>query len=329
MALVSILIPCHNAGRWVGQAIESALRQTWAHKEVRVVDDGSTDDSLAVIQSFRERVHWETGPNQGATTTRNRLLELARGDWLQYLDADDYLLPEKVKVQMEFLSSRENADVLFSPITLEHTMSQRIQREIQPIPEPHDPWVLLARWYLPQTGSALWRRRALIDIGGWKNGQPCCQEHELYLRLLMADKRFVYCPHPGAVYRQWSDQTLSKKNVSEVHLQRLEIERRAETFLRTRNELTSQRQAAINQARFETARSAWQYDPAFAMNVMAQVLESQPGFTPETCSAAPAHYRLALRILGFRATETLADIARALVPRGSLTGSSRDCHSPV
>ena len=100
--LVSILIPCFNAERWIAQAIESALAQTWPEKEVIVVDDGSTDRSLDVIRRFDGRIRWETGPNRGGNAARNRLLELARGDWLQYLDADDYLLPEKVARQVEF-----------------------------------------------------------------------------------------------------------------------------------------------------------------------------------------------------------------------------------
>src|SRR5580704_15422021 len=101
--LVSILIPCYNAERWVAQAIESALAQTWPEKEVIVVDDGSTDGSLGIIKQFEARIRWETGPNRGGNNTRNRLLELARGEWLQYLDADDYLLPDKVGRQMKFL----------------------------------------------------------------------------------------------------------------------------------------------------------------------------------------------------------------------------------
>ncbi len=84
--LISILIPCFKAERWIAQAIESALAQTWPEKEVIVVDDGSTDGSLEVIKSFGDRIRWETGPNRGGNAARNRLLELARGEWLQYLD---------------------------------------------------------------------------------------------------------------------------------------------------------------------------------------------------------------------------------------------------
>src|SRR6516164_5613032 len=99
---VSILIPCFNAERWIAEAIESALAQSWPDKEVIVVDDGSTDRSLDIIRGFGSYIRWETGSNCGSNPTRNRLLTIAEGDWLQYLDADDYLLPEKVARQIDF-----------------------------------------------------------------------------------------------------------------------------------------------------------------------------------------------------------------------------------
>lgn len=303
--LVSILIPCYNAERWVAEALDSALAQTWAEKEVIVVDDGSTDNSLKVIKSFGDRIRWESAPNRGANAARNRLLRLARGDWLQYLDADDYLLPVKVAKQMEFLALHPQTDVVFGAVTLEHWTESEARRELLPIPEPHDPWVLFARWYLPQTGSSLWRKQAILDVGGWKEDQPCCQEHELYLRLLMGRKRFTYCAYNGAVYRQWSNQTLCTADIEKVHRQRLEIEQSAEDFLRRRSELSAERLWAINQARFETARIAWIYDPHFAREIIAAVRCSMPKFMPGG-DAAPSRYRLLYRALGFQATEWIA-----------------------
>lgn len=310
--LLSILVPCYNTERWVAQAIESALAQTWPEKEVIVVDDGSTDCSLEVIKSFGNRIRWETQANRGANATRSRLLELSRGEWLQYLDADDYLLPNKVARQMEFLALHPQMDVVFGPVTLEHWTERESRRELLPIPEPHDLWVLLARWYLPQTGSSLWRKQAILDVGGWKSDQPCCQEHELYLRLLMAGKRFAYSSDNGAVYRQWSEDTLCKRDILEVHRQRLEIEQQAEDFLRMQSDLTPDRLRAINQARFEVARIAWSYDPDFAAEIVATIRHSQPDFVPSG-AAARLHYRLLYRTLGFSAAEKLAEWKRTLL----------------
>lgn len=308
--LVSILIPCYNAERWVAQAIDSALAQTWPKKEVIVVDDGSTDGSLEIIKRFGDRIHCETGLNAGSNAARNRLLKLARGKWLQYLDADDYLLPDKIEQQMEFLTAHPDTDIVFGPVTMEHFDEKKDARqELLPIPEPHDPWILLARWFLPQTGAVLWRKQAIVDVGGWRPDQPCCQEHELYLRLLMAGKRFGYCATSGAVYRQWGEHTLWKRDKPEVHRQRLKIERRAEDFLGEKGGLSPERLRAINQARFETARSAWQYDPDFATKIMATVHRLQPDFLP-TGEAAPPRYQFIYRLLGFRGAEKIAGMRR-------------------
>jgi glycosyltransferase involved in cell wall biosynthesis len=313
-ALVSILIPCYNAERWIAQCIDSALAQTWPEKEVIVVDDGSTDGSLEIIARFGNRIRWETGPNRGGNAARNRLLQLARGEWLQYLDADDYLLPDKVARQMEFAASRPEATIVIGPMTLEYWSGHSSWRESLPIPEPHDLWVLLARWFLPGTGSGIWAKRTILDVGGWNEHQPCCQEHELYLRMLMAGKHFTLCPHDGLIYRQWSEATICKRDKSEVHRQRLEIEQRLENFLRERNQLTTVRLYAINQARFETARNIWQYDPVFATKIMATVCRMQPDFIPSG-KAAPPRYQSVYRLFGFRAAEKLADMRRNLTAR--------------
>lgn len=310
--LVSILIPCFNAERWIGQAIDSALSQSWADTETIVVDDGSTDGSLDVIRSFGSRIRWETGPHRGGNPARNRLLELAKGPWVQYLDADDYLMTEKIAAQVDFLRGHGDVDMVYGPVTLEHWTDHETHRGLLPIPEPHDPWVLLARWYLPQTGSPLWRKQAIEDVGGWKPNQPRCQEHELYLRLLMRGKRMVYCPTNGAVYRQWSEETLWKRDRAQTRRQHLEIIGRAEEFLKGRGELTPERLWAINQGRFECARSAWQVNRDEARRIVGDIHRSQPDFVPAG-EAAPPEYRLLYRWLGFGATETVAGWRRRFV----------------
>lgn len=314
--LVSILIPCHNAARWVRHCIESALSQTYPHKEVLVVDDGSSDQSLQIIREFGDRIFWETSPNRGGNAARNRLLQLARGQWLQYLDADDYLLPDKIANQMEFIKTETtnrkrgiDLAIIFGPTTLEYWSEQGTRRIPLPIPEGADAWELLARWHLPGTGSGIWLKDAIVDVGGWDERQPCCQEHELYLRLLMAEKRFTICSHNGLIYRQWGPATVSKRNAPEVHRRRLEIEQRAEDFLRQTGELTRPRLRAINQARFEIARNAWPANPRFSLEIMQTVQRSDPAFLPAAPSG-PFLYRAALRMFGFAQAERLAAIKR-------------------
>lgn len=309
MTLVSILIPCYNAERWIAQAIESALAQTWTPTETIVVDDGSTDGSLGIIKGFGDRIRWESGAHQGGNVARNRLLALARGTWLQYLDADDYLMPDKIAGQMAVVEANGEAEIVYGPVTVERWRPDGVTTERLDIPEPRDPWILLARWQLPQTGAPLFLKRAIEEVGGWKPDQPVAQEHELYLRLLQAGKRFVYAPANGAVYREWSQQTLWTSRKPEQRRRRLAIEEDAARSLEASGALTPGRAEAIAQAVFGMARVAWREgDHDGARLILDGLQRLAPAFTPR---AEPAAYRWLWRLIGFERTERILSWRRS------------------
>jgi len=102
--LVSIIIPLYNAEKYIAATIQSALNQTWANKEIIVVDDGSTDNSFAITNQFGgENIRVITGENKGASAARNIGLKEAKGEYIQFLDADDLLSEDKIAAQMEVL----------------------------------------------------------------------------------------------------------------------------------------------------------------------------------------------------------------------------------
>ena len=113
--LVSILIPAHNAQLWIADTIRSALAQTWERKEIIVVDDGSTDQTLTTARQFEsDIVRVVTQKNQGAAAARNQAFSLCKGDYIQWLDADDILAPDKIARQMAALGqSKSNRVLLF------------------------------------------------------------------------------------------------------------------------------------------------------------------------------------------------------------------------
>src|SRR5215510_1057945 len=113
--LVSILIPAYNAELCIAQTIESALAQTWEPKEIIVVDDGSKDQTLTVARRFSSAgVTVVSQPNQGAAAARNKAFSLSRGEYIQWLDADDLLSPDKITKQMEAALSHGAKRTLFS-----------------------------------------------------------------------------------------------------------------------------------------------------------------------------------------------------------------------
>jgi glycosyltransferase involved in cell wall biosynthesis len=113
--LVSILIPCFNAERWIGQTLESALNQEYARKEIIIVDDGSSDRTLEIARTFQcQNVKIAAQPNAGAPAARNKAYALAQGEYVQWLDADDLLAPNKIRLQIEEMAKIGDDRVLLS-----------------------------------------------------------------------------------------------------------------------------------------------------------------------------------------------------------------------
>lgn len=113
--LVSILIPAYNFEKYIKSTIESALDQTWENKEIIVIDDGSTDNTYGIAKQFESKIlKVITQENSGACVARNRALSLAQGDFIQWLDADDLLAPDKIEMQLLESDNNPESKVLHS-----------------------------------------------------------------------------------------------------------------------------------------------------------------------------------------------------------------------
>lgn len=220
--LVSIIIPCYNNALFVKQAIESALRQSYPFKEIIVIDDGSTDDSLTIIRSFAGQVIWENGSNQGAPTARNRGLELAQGKYIKFLDADDILLPDCLKQQVsqaESFSADKKAIVYGDALWMDQTGKQLSGYRHKPRHVDEDP-IAHIMGQSPLISCPLHRREYLIEINGFDLSITKGQEHDLHLRLVLAGIEFVYYAGPVFHYREYSsssrisDSTHDRKRAS-------------------------------------------------------------------------------------------------------------------
>ncbi|MFO1006832.1 MAG: glycosyltransferase [Planctomycetaceae bacterium] len=176
---VSIIIPCFNAEQYIADTIRSAQQQTYPHKEVIVIDDGSSDGSVEILKSFADSITWETGPNRGACAARNRGLQLAKGERIQFLDADDWLYPQKLERQIECIRQHPNS----TPVCDWEVNEPGQTPKRVPAPSTSDD-PLLSLLYGPlQTSSPLHNRADLTRIGGFREDLPCSQERDLHLRL--------------------------------------------------------------------------------------------------------------------------------------------------
>jgi glycosyltransferase involved in cell wall biosynthesis len=212
--LVSILIPAFNAEAWIGDAIGSALHQTWPRTEVIVVDDGSTDSTLRAARRFESRaVRVIAQPNAGAAAARNRALAAAQGDYIQWLDADDLLEAGKVACQMRAARSdgpRRLLSGAFGRFMYRPARAEFVPTALWADLSPID-WLLLKfghNLYM-QTASWLVSRELTEQAGPWNTSLLGDDDGEYFCRVLLASDGVRFVPESRVFYRMTGGATLS------------------------------------------------------------------------------------------------------------------------
>jgi glycosyltransferase involved in cell wall biosynthesis len=205
--LVSILIPAFNAGEWIADTLSSAVAQTWERKEIIVVDDGSTDDTLAIArQGEAWGVRVFTQNNQGAAAARNTAFSLSKGDYIQWLDADDLLAPDKIAKQMERVEESQDRRTLISA-----AWGQFMYRHYRAEFVPSALWFDLSpvEWLLRKMGqnlhmqTATWlvSRELTEGAGPWDTRLLGDDDGEYFCRMLLASNGVRFVPEARVYYR--------------------------------------------------------------------------------------------------------------------------------
>jgi glycosyltransferase involved in cell wall biosynthesis len=214
MPLVSVIIPCFNAARWIEETLRSVLNQSWKEMEVLVIDDGSKDASVAIARAVNDpRIQVYTQPNQGASAARNHGLRRARGDYIQYLDADDLLSPNKLEAQVRRASTCDPRAVLtcswgrFVHAPEEaRFVDQELWRDFSPTEFlreklKHATMMHPAAWLVP--------RAVAESAGAWDETLSVDDDGEYFARIVLASAGVVFCPEPRVYYRSGLPGSLS------------------------------------------------------------------------------------------------------------------------
>jgi glycosyltransferase involved in cell wall biosynthesis len=205
--LVSILMPAYNARRWIREALESALGQTWPRKEIIVVNDGSTDGTFDIAKSYESRnVRVLTQANRGASAARNAAMGQAQGDYIQWLDADDVLAPDKIARQMSAAASLSPSVLLSGPWAYFHRNTRRAQPHPSPLWADHMPidWLMLKMGgsFHMQTGTWLTSRQLMAKAGLFDEGLWRDNDGEFFGRVVAASDSIRFVPGANVYYRQ-------------------------------------------------------------------------------------------------------------------------------
>jgi hypothetical protein len=214
--LVSVIIPCRNGAAWLGEAIASCLGQTWQDLEIVIVDDGSTDASLQVARRYESpRVAVLACKRIGASAARNTGLARARGDFIQFLDADDVLDRDKIRIQMEQLARSPALSLASSAWARFQVGPDEAVFRAEPVWRDFiPPEFLIASW---QGGGMManfaWLApRAAIDKAGlWNERLSLNDDGEFFTRVALACSGIVFCADARGYYRASAAPTLSRR----------------------------------------------------------------------------------------------------------------------
>lgn len=253
--LVSIIIPCFNAEQWIADSIRSALEQSWKDIEVIVIDDGSTDASAAVVKGFGKSVQYEHSKNFGGCAARNRGLRLARGRWIQFLDADDILQPHCVERKLE--AFRDEKVIMCSRVEV---MAGHEDKKL-PAPWGHSFYDLqfMLRHGSPQTSAPLHQADMLRSVGGFREGLICAQEFDLHLRLAIERGCVFNTIDSVGVSIRPCLGSLSRTAGQKMPLTTGEVLTWAVEELRSRDMGTPRLRACAAQHMGQLARSLWRF----------------------------------------------------------------------
>ncbi len=220
--LVSICMPCHNAAKYVGQAVRSALHQSWGNLEVVVVNDSSTDqtaDRLDGIKDDRLRVIEAQCGN--ASAARNLSFQHSRGDYIKYFDADDIITPTMIDAQMRKLenSSRDIASCEWGRFYEGNPDSYRSNPESVWEDLPALDW-LVNSWKsarpMMQPGLFLIPRPLIQEAGGWDETLTLIDDFEFFARLIATADTVRFTPGERLYYRSGLAQSLSQRKSEEA-----------------------------------------------------------------------------------------------------------------
>jgi glycosyltransferase involved in cell wall biosynthesis len=324
MDLISVIMPTHNAAKWVTHTIDNLAAQTYQHFELIVSDDGSRDDTVSVVRSKLAKSFehpWqiiELPNNRGPSAARNLALKAAKGTWVQYLDCDDFMAPSKFAMQAA-RCARVSADVaaVYSPWTQCYIDDGRVTPlggTARPDMEGRAPIMCLVGMDRVLLGAGLTRRSVLEQVGGWDEALRFWECEELTFRIAKAGRLecvpsalplYFWRQHRGKPYigdtRARYHTTPVALNWIDLILKGLDYNSLEEAGLSVRD-----RKDILTSTSY-WARELFRTDRTAFRRYLAKARKLDPNLTP----AYPAVISAMSRYIGYEAAEAIADLGRA------------------
>lgn len=304
---IAVVIPCFNVEHHLEVALRSIMDQTYPDLDVFAIDDGSTDGTKAKLEELALKYpgtfRWISGPRRGACAARNEGLARTTGEYVQFLDADDAILTDKLHRQVDLARAQGYPDLVVGDFL--NVFENGKEEKVTGLGS--DPWMALVRTQLGTTSANLFKREALEAVNGWKVEQISSQDYELMFRMLAHGASVTWDPHVSSLVLKRMHGSISRTGQRDNWIRYIELRRTIRTHM---NELDpvghAKVIAATDQFLFMAIRVLAKHDRAAAFAEFKRTVD--PRFIPERMSATTPLYSACYRLIGFRGTEWLATV---------------------
>lgn len=251
--LISVIIPCYNSEKSIHRTVQSVFNQEYEKWELILIDNNSTDNTFSILNQLKlERpesiiVSQEAIP--GAPAARNRGTDLAKGEWIQFLDADDELMPGKIAHQVSLIKEHQSPPSLVAATFIQRHKRFGLHSDSLHGVHKHDIWCGLISSQLGITSANLWNKMHLQKAGGWDINQTSSQEYHLIFNLLKNGGDVLFdCEALTIIHKSFSGISKSEDTVKLTKIidNRISLRQEIKAFLQAENILSPTRKSAID-----------------------------------------------------------------------------------
>ena len=304
--VISIIIPCYNVSEYIEASIESCYLQNYENLEVIAIDNNSTDDTWNKLKNMAQNhsgLIITREKRKGAPAARNKGLSIAKGDWIQFLDADDLLLPNKIGHQINIINNKAS---FIAAASIKRDINDN---ETTRLPNKQNVFLSLFKTSLGNTCSNLWNKKYLDKVNGWNEALKSSQEADLMFRLLKINENILYDNNPLTVIRERNNGQISQTDVTGNLERYLQVRTEIIDYIKhNKKEYYLKNETDLLNLLFNLLRKVYKHNPELATDIYMKYFPEK--FTPQISNVTTNLYIKTFKIFGFRYTEKLRRIIK-------------------